>query len=153
MSGFLCLIPVVGVKLDISAWMASFINTTYRMDVSRALPAWHIQFAQGHALFVILSALLYFQCNDEICDCERNSKVRRWIAYFYVLSCYLWTRVVSMQRWSNLSVIPDCRLFHSGWRGLPGDVQSRWWYFSGGSQCFIEGPWQGNWYSVLVIDT
>uniref|UniRef100_A0A671Z3Z2 Calcium channel, voltage-dependent, alpha 2/delta subunit 1a n=1 Tax=Sparus aurata TaxID=8175 RepID=A0A671Z3Z2_SPAAU len=36
---------VVGVKLDISAWMASFINTTYRMD-----------------------------CNDEICDCERNSK-------------------------------------------------------------------------------
>ncbi|XP_036977804.1 voltage-dependent calcium channel subunit alpha-2/delta-1a isoform X2 [Acanthopagrus latus] len=36
---------VVGVKLDISAWMASFINTTYRMD-----------------------------CNDEICDCERNSE-------------------------------------------------------------------------------
>lgn len=30
-----CLIPVVGVKLDISAWMASFINTTQRMNVSR----------------------------------------------------------------------------------------------------------------------
>lgn len=34
---------VVGVKLDISAWMASFINTTQRMN-----------------------------CNDEICGCQRN---------------------------------------------------------------------------------
>ncbi|KAM9846014.1 voltage-dependent calcium channel subunit alpha-2/delta-1a [Aulostomus maculatus] len=34
---------VVGIKLDISAWMASFINTTLRMD-----------------------------CNDEICGCQRN---------------------------------------------------------------------------------
>ncbi|KAM4615175.1 voltage-dependent calcium channel subunit alpha-2/delta-1-like [Polymixia lowei] len=34
---------VVGVKLDISAWMASFINTTQRTD-----------------------------CNDEICGCQRN---------------------------------------------------------------------------------
>lgn len=34
---------VVGVKLDISAWMASFINTTQRMN-----------------------------CNDEICGCKRN---------------------------------------------------------------------------------
>ena len=83
MSGVLCLIPVVGVKLDISAWMASFINTTYRMDVSRVRPAWHTQFAQGHALFIILSALLFFQCNDEICDCERNSEVRLLIAYFF----------------------------------------------------------------------
>ncbi len=30
----LCLIPVVGVKLDVSAWMASFINTTQRINVS-----------------------------------------------------------------------------------------------------------------------
>lgn len=34
---------VVGVKLDINAWMASFINTTQRMN-----------------------------CNDEICGCQRN---------------------------------------------------------------------------------
>ncbi|KAM9334922.1 voltage-dependent calcium channel subunit alpha-2/delta-1a [Symphorus nematophorus] len=34
---------VVGVKLDITAWMASFINTTQRMN-----------------------------CNDEICGCQRN---------------------------------------------------------------------------------
>uniref|UniRef100_A0A3B5BDV9 Voltage-dependent calcium channel subunit alpha-2/delta-1-like n=1 Tax=Stegastes partitus TaxID=144197 RepID=A0A3B5BDV9_9TELE len=34
---------VVGVKLDISAWMTSFINTTYRAN-----------------------------CNDEICGCQRN---------------------------------------------------------------------------------
>uniref|UniRef100_A0A668AFM6 Calcium channel, voltage-dependent, alpha 2/delta subunit 1a n=1 Tax=Myripristis murdjan TaxID=586833 RepID=A0A668AFM6_9TELE len=31
-SGFLCFILVVGVKLDISAWMASFINTTLRTN-------------------------------------------------------------------------------------------------------------------------
>ncbi|XP_051805673.1 LOW QUALITY PROTEIN: voltage-dependent calcium channel subunit alpha-2/delta-1a [Acanthochromis polyacanthus] len=36
---------VVGVKLDISAWMASFINTTYRTN-----------------------------CNDEICGCQRNNE-------------------------------------------------------------------------------
>ncbi|XP_047430753.1 voltage-dependent calcium channel subunit alpha-2/delta-1a isoform X3 [Mugil cephalus] len=36
---------VVGVKLDISAWMARFINTTYRMN-----------------------------CNDEICGCEKNNE-------------------------------------------------------------------------------
>ncbi|KAM9328056.1 voltage-dependent calcium channel subunit alpha-2/delta-1a [Pholidichthys leucotaenia] len=36
---------VVGVKLDIDAWMASFINTTYRPN-----------------------------CNDEICGCQRNDE-------------------------------------------------------------------------------
>lgn len=36
---------VVGIKLDISAWMASFINTTQRMN-----------------------------CNDEICGCQRNNE-------------------------------------------------------------------------------
>ncbi|XP_070709554.1 voltage-dependent calcium channel subunit alpha-2/delta-1-like [Pempheris klunzingeri] len=36
---------VVGMKLDISAWMASFINTTQRMN-----------------------------CNDEICGCQRNDE-------------------------------------------------------------------------------
>uniref|UniRef100_A0A8C5HSE5 Voltage-dependent calcium channel subunit alpha-2/delta-1-like n=1 Tax=Gouania willdenowi TaxID=441366 RepID=A0A8C5HSE5_GOUWI len=29
-----CVLPVVGVKLDISTWMASFINTTYKTNVS-----------------------------------------------------------------------------------------------------------------------
>lgn len=36
---------VVGVKLDIGSWMASFINTTYKTN-----------------------------CNDEICGCQRNDK-------------------------------------------------------------------------------
>uniref|UniRef100_G3Q8D6 Calcium channel, voltage-dependent, alpha 2/delta subunit 1a n=1 Tax=Gasterosteus aculeatus aculeatus TaxID=481459 RepID=G3Q8D6_GASAC len=40
----LCLIPVVGVKLDIGAWMESFINTTQKSN-----------------------------CNDEICGCQRNN--------------------------------------------------------------------------------
>lgn len=101
--------PVVGVKLDISAWMASFINTTYRMNVSRSY-LYARRLALDSCRDFSRAPFSCFQCNDEICGCERNSAVRGLTFFFFSQS---WTCNTSLIIYVCFQYI-DCVILDDG---------------------------------------
>lgn len=80
----------MGVKLDIYAWMESFINITYRMNVSTVDVYRHEVFKHSSvSMFDCVSLCL--KCKDEICGCKKGDPVRvAIIVVFFFSNKFFW---------------------------------------------------------------